>query len=106
MPEMSETEISAYMASTGHRRFEVTAYAGGLKITGIAYYAADTRSSSRRASDFIHSLTQERLTLSSAKIFERTTNQLIDEPDFIVISLPRVDAIFADEMEETNLRGA
>lgn len=101
MPEPTENALSAFRAGSGHRRFQITAYAGGLKITGIAYYAADTRSTSRRASDYIHSLSGDRLTLSSARIFERSTDLVIDEPAFVVITMSRVDAIFADEMEGT-----
>lgn len=96
---MSQDEFSAYRADVGHRRFQITAYTGGLKVTGIAYYAADTRTTSRRASDFIHSLSTERLTLSSARIYERATGLVIDEPAFIVLNVPRIDAMYADEIE-------
>lgn len=96
---MTEQQRDDYVIDSGHRRFQVTAYIGGLKITGIVFYAADTRSSSRRASDFIHSVTQERLTLSSPKVYERTTGLVIDEPEFVVITMLRVDAIYAEELE-------
>ncbi len=105
MTEMSADELAAYMASSGHRRFQVTAYMGGIKIIGVAYYAADTRSSSRRASDYIHSLSQEKITLSHPRIYERATNLVIDEPDFVVVTMALVEAIYADELEASNPEG-
>lgn len=98
MPDPEEGS-AGYPADLGHRRFQVTVYIGGLKVTGIVYYASDTRSTSKRASDFINSQTQDRLTLSSPKIFERTTGLVIDEPPFIVLTMARIDAIHAEEMD-------
>lgn len=89
-----------YQADVGHRRFKVTVYIGGLKVTGIAYYASDTRTTSQRASDFINSQTMDRVTLSSPKIYERTTGLVIDEPPFIVLTFARIDAIHAVELDQ------
>lgn len=99
MPDMEE-ESSVKTMGVGHRRFQITAYIGGLKVLGIAYYSSDTRTTSRRASDFIHSLSQDRLTLSSPKVFERATGLVIDEPEFIVLTMQRIDAIYAKELEK------
>ena len=99
---MNTEEFSGYGSrGDGHRRFQITAYTGGLKVTGIAYYAADTRSTSRRASDFLHSLSQERITLSSPRVLERATGLVIDEPPFIVLSVHRIDVMYAEELEES-----
>ncbi len=99
MPDGNEEDFSSHTTDSAHRRFQVTVYRGGLKMVGIVYHSADTRSSSRRASDFIHSVNQERLTLSSPRIFERTTNLVIDEPPFVVINMARIDAMHAEELE-------
>lgn len=99
MPDLNQDNFSTHAAGSTHRRFQVTVYSGGLKMIGIVYHSADTRSSSRRASDFIHSVSEERLTLSSPRIYERTTNLVIDEPPFVVINMAQISAMHAEELE-------
>jgi len=96
---MNEEDFSSHSIESNHRRFQVTVYSGGMKMIGIVYHSADTRSSSRRASDFIHSVNQERLTLSSPRIYERSTNLVIDEPPFVVINMAQITAMHAEELE-------
>jgi len=96
---MNQDDFSSNATGGNHRRFQVTVYSGGLKMIGIVFHSADTRSSSRRASDFIHSVNEERLTLSSPRIYERTTNLVIDEPPFVVINMAQIAAMHAVELE-------
>ncbi len=105
MPDFEAEDRSGFKIDTGTRRFQVTAYIGGLKIIGVVYFSADTRASSRRASDFIHSLTQELITLSTPRVYERSSGQVIDEPPFIVITRSRIDAVHAEELEDEEVEG-
>lgn len=100
MPDMTESQNAAFRTAAGMRRFELTIYVGGLKVVGIVFHSSDTRSSSRRPSDFLHALNQPRLTLSSPRIYERTSDKVIDEPPFTVVTMERIDAMHAIELEE------
>lgn len=85
---------------TSNRHYQVTVYIEGLKIVGRAFWNVDTRSSSRRASDFLHSMPMDRITLASPRIYERTTGLVIDEPEFIIVNMDRILAIYADELAD------
>jgi hypothetical protein len=89
-----------FKIDTSNRHFLVTIYTDGLKIVGKAYWNVDARSSSRRSSDFLHSLPMDRITLASPRIFERATGLVIDEPEFIIINMNRIMAIYADELTD------
>ena len=89
-----------FKVDTSNRHFQVTVYTDELKIIGRAYWNVDARSSSRRASDFLHSVPIDRMTLSEPRIYERSTGQVIDEPEFIIVNMNRITAIYADELAD------
>ncbi|MHB9111719.1 MAG: hypothetical protein ACYC4D_03705 [Thermoleophilia bacterium] len=89
-----------FKVDTSNRHYQVTVYTDGLKIVGRAFWNVDSRSSSRRASDFLHSMPIDRITLASPRIYERATGLVIDEPEFVIINMNRIMAIYADEMAD------
>jgi hypothetical protein len=83
------------------RKFNVTIYTGDLTIVGSTILTIDIRSSSRRTSDFVRTLkSHDFLTISDAKVIDRPKNKIIDKPDYILVSLAQVDAIYAEDSSE------
>ncbi|MHB1325905.1 MAG: hypothetical protein ACYDGS_09695 [Thermoleophilia bacterium] len=101
MPDHSDNLHEEFQVDTSGRQYQVTVYTEGLKIIGIASWSIDTRSSSRRASDFLHSLPLDRLTLAKPHLYDRSSGLIIDEPDFIIVNMQRIQAIYA--VEQTDL---
>lgn len=99
-PNISDGLHGDFRVDTSNRHFQVTVYTDGLKIVGRAFWNVDARSSSRRASDFLHSMPIDRITLASPRIFERSTGLVIDEPEFIIVNMNRIMAIYADELTD------
>jgi len=89
-----------FKVDTSNRHFQVTVFIDELKIVGKAFWSVDARSSSRRASDFLHSLPIDRITLASPHIYERSTGKVIDEPAFVIVNMKRISAIYADELAD------
>jgi hypothetical protein len=89
-----------FKVDTSNRHFQVTVYVDGLKIVGRAFWNIDSRSSSRRASDFLHSLPIDRITLANPRVFERNTGLVVDEPEFVIVNMNRISAIYADELAD------
>ena len=90
-----------FTVDTSGRQFRVTIYTEGLKIIGKASWSVDARSSSRRASDFLHSLPLDRITLAEPHIYDRASGKIIDEPDFIIVNMQLINGIYAEETVET-----
>lgn len=97
VPDSPDDIQEEFQMDTSGRHYCVTIYTEGLKIIGNASWNVDTRSSSRRASDFLHSLPLDRLTLSKPHIYDRTSGLIIDEPDFIIVNMQQINAIYAEE---------
>lgn len=90
---------------TGFKELEVVAYIDRFRVVGVAFFGVGHRSSSRRASDFIRSFSDTRLTLSGAKVFDSQTGDLLESSPFVILNLDKVDFIYARD-EETGERGA
>ncbi len=76
------------------REIEIIAYIGEFRIVGVAHFGVGQRSSSRRASDYIRSFNDARLTLSRVRIYNKTTKELIDTAPFILLNMDKVDFLY------------
>lgn len=88
MPEGTRVE-------TGFRELEIVAYVDRFKVVGTAFFGVGHRATSRRASDFIRSFTDTRLTLSQARIFDSQSGELLESSPFVIVNLDKVDFIYA-----------
>ncbi len=100
MPDHLDNLHEEFRVDTSGRQYQVTVYTEGLKIIGRASWSVDTRSSSRRASDFLHSLPLDRITLAKPHVYDRSSGLIIDEPEFIIVNMQRINAIYAEEQAE------
>ena len=80
---------------TGFKELEIVAYVDRFKVVGVAHFGLGHRASSRRASDFIRSVADSRLTLSDAAIFDSQSGELLEKSPFVVLNLDKVDFIYA-----------
>jgi Tfp pilus assembly protein PilN len=88
------------------RKFNLVIYTGDLTITGSTVLTIDIRSSSRRTSDFIRTLkTQDFLTVGDVKVIDRPKNKIVDKPEYILVNLAQVDAIYAEDNAEVLSEG-
>lgn len=85
---------------TGFRELEIVAYIGEFKIVGIAHFGVGSRTSSRRASDYIRAFGDSRLTLSSVRIYRKATTELLDTAPFILLNMEKVDFIYARDEDD------
>ena len=86
---------------TGFREIEIVAYIGEFRIVGVAHFGMAARTSSRRASDYIRSVSDTRLTLSKVRIYNKTTQELVDMAPFVLLNMDKVDFLYGrDEDEE------
>lgn len=83
----------------GFLELEVVAYCGDLKIVGYAHFGTGGRTTSRRASDHLRQITDDRLTLSRASIYRHATGELLESAPFVVVNLARVDLIYARDAQ-------
>ena len=77
------------------KELEIVAFMGDLKVIGKAHFGMGQRATSRRASDFIRSFNDTRLTLSDAIIYNTRTNEALERSPFVLINLDKVDLIYA-----------
>ena len=89
----------AFRINSGNRRFRITLYVGGLRIVGTAFLTMDTRSSSRRTSDFLRHFPEDYMTLTEVQIYDLELDSIIDEPDFILLNVKKIDLLYAKELE-------
>jgi len=75
---------------------------------GVAHFGVGHRTSSRRPSDYIRSFSDNRLTLSKVRIYNRSDQELVETAPFIILNLDKVDFLYArdDEPGETRGQGA
>jgi len=85
---------------TGFTELEIVAYIGEFKIIGIAHFGVGSRTSSRRASDYIRAFGDARLTLSRVRIYSKATKELLDTAPFILLNMDKVDFIYARDDDE------
>jgi hypothetical protein len=84
-----------FKVEIGFLELEVVAYTGGLKIVGYAHFGHNGRVSSRRSSDHLRHITDDRLTLSRASIYRAATDELVETVPYLVLNLDRVDVVYA-----------
>ena len=90
----------------GFKELEIVAYVDRFKVVGIAYFDVGHRASSRRASDFIRSFNDTRLTLADADIFDSQSGELLEKSPFVVLNLDKVDFLYArDEAQSAGAPG-
>ena len=91
--EMQDIESS----DTGLKQLELVAYIGDFKIVGVAHVGVGQRASSRRASDYIRQLRDNRLTLSNVRIYAKGTQELLEITPFVIVNMDKIDFMFARE---------
>lgn len=79
----------------GFQELEVVAYIESFKVVGVAYFGVGHRATSRRASDFIRSFNDTRLTLADASVYDLRSGELIESSPFVVLNLDKVDFLYA-----------
>jgi hypothetical protein len=79
----------------GFKELEVVAFLGEFKIVGVAHFGVGHRSSSRRASDYLRSFQDNRLTLSNVSIYAKGGQGLLETVPFILLNLDKVDFLYA-----------
>ncbi len=102
-PSPYEDVRNAFKIDPGNRRFRVTIYLGGFRIVGTAILTMDTRSSSRRTSDFLRNFPEDYMTLTEVQIYDLELNSVIDEPDFILLNVKKIDLLHAREVENVEV---
>ena len=88
----------------GFQELEIVAFVDRFKVVGMAYFGVGHRASSRRASDFIRSFNDTRLTLAEATIYDSHTGELLEKSPFVVLNLDKVDLLYARDDEATRRR--
>ena len=94
-----------FKVEIGFLELEVVAYTGNLKIVGYAHFGHGGRNTSRRASDHLRHIGEDRLTLSRARIYRQATDELLDTAPFVVVNLDKVDVIYARDAQEAGETG-
>ena len=89
-----------FKVEIGFQELEVVAYSGDFKIVGYAHFGTGGRTTSRRASDHLRHITDDRLTLSRASIYRHATGELLETVPFVVVNLARIDVIYAHDAQE------
>ena len=84
---------------SGFKEIEIVAYIGEFRIVGVAHFGVGARASSRRASDYIRSFNDARLTLSRVRIYNKTTKELIDTAPFVLVNMDKVDFLYGRDQE-------
>lgn len=98
----NDTVQESLHTDVGFQELELVVYIGDLRVVGYAHFGVGHRSSSRRPSDFIRAFADNRLTLARVRIFNKSTNELLDTSPFSIINLDRVDLMYAREQEEAS----
>jgi hypothetical protein len=84
-------------AYDGFKELEMVVYVGDFKVVGVAHFGVGQRISSRRASDYIRQIQDNRLTLSKVRIYSKSTQDLIETTPFVLINMDKIDFMFARE---------
>jgi len=82
------------------KELEIVAYIGEFKIVGVAHFGVGSRATSRRASDYIRTFDDARLTLSQVHIYSKATKELLDTAPFVLLNMDKVDFIYARDEDE------
>ena len=84
-------------AETGLKELEMVVYVGDFRIVGVAHFKVGARHTSRRASDYIRQVRDNRLTLSKVRIYARGTQELLETTPFVIVNMDKIDFMFAHE---------
>jgi hypothetical protein len=94
MEDQHDIRHDSLLSDSNFREIEIIAYIGEFRIVGIAHFGLGHRASSRRASDYIRSFQDPRLTLSQVRIFNKATRELVDTAPFILLNMDKVDFLY------------
>lgn len=97
MPRKQVDEHGEITVDVGFEELTLVAYMGDLKVVGKAHVGVDSRSSSRRSSDYIRSFPDKRITLSDVRVYKKGSAELFDAAPFMILNIDRVDLIYARE---------
>jgi hypothetical protein len=100
MSESGAEEREGLKVDIGFKELEVVAYIGDFKIEGMAHFGVGSRTSSRRASDYIRQFNEARLTLSDVRIYSRGGQELLEAAPFVIVNMDKVDFIYARDEQE------
>ena len=99
MVEGSTDAPDGVRVETGFKQLPIVAFVDRFKVVGVAYFGVGHRATSRRASDFIRSFNDTRLTLAEATISDSQSGELIETSPFVVLNLDKVDFLYARDDE-------
>ena len=99
MEDQFQTATESPHLDAGFREIEIIAYIGEFRIVGVAHFGVGARASSRRASDYIRSFNEPRLTLSRVRIYNKVTKELVDTAPFILLNMDKVDFLYGRDEE-------
>ena len=83
--------------NVGYEELELVVYVNDLKIIGRAHFGVSGRHGARRASDYIRSYPDKRITLSDVRVYMKGSADLYDAAPFMIINLDAVDLLYSRE---------
>jgi hypothetical protein len=99
MVDSSGGDREGISLEVGFKELEIVAFLGEFRIVGLAHFGVGHRSSSRRASDYIRSFQDNRLTLSDVRIYSKGSQEPLETAPFIILNLEKVDFLYARDDE-------
>jgi hypothetical protein len=100
MPDDWSDDRGGPHTHASYEEIEVVAYIGEFRIVGVAHFGVGSRTSSRRASDYLRAFSDARLTLSQVRIYNKATKDLLDTAPFVLLNMEKVDFIYAREDQD------
>jgi len=97
MARQEVNEDEEMSVNVGFEHLELVVYVNDLKIIGYAHFGISGRHSARRASDYIRSYPDKRLTLSDVRVYKKGSADLYDAAPFMIVNLDAVDLVYARE---------
>ncbi len=97
MAQQPVKEDEEMAPNLGFELLELVVYINDLKIVGHAHFGATGRNTQRRASDYIRSFPDKRLTLSDVRVYRKGSADLYDAAPFMIVNMDVVDLVYARE---------
>lgn len=97
MADHDAEELFVEQFHIGLKELEMVVYVGDFKIVGVAHFKVGARHTSRRASDYIREVPDNRLTLSKVHIYAKGTQELLEITPFVIVNMDKIDFMFARE---------
>lgn len=94
MEDQHDIDTDPWRNDAEFREMEIIAYIGEFRIVGVAHFGLGQRATSRRASDYLRSFNDARLTLSCVRIYNKATKELIDTAPFVLLNMEKVDFLY------------